>query len=107
VGQHERVAGLAQELDEVAVVAGGDVREARVGGVDVGGHGGVQQLPKRRPLVRQGLHRAAAAPAAAAAAAVVVVVVMVVMVVVVLAVRRRLWARHARRCHGAPPQDVR
>lgn len=45
VSHHECLPGLAQELDELAVVAWTDVCEPRVCGVNVGPDGCVQQLP--------------------------------------------------------------
>ena len=77
--QQKRVPRLAQELDEVAVVARADVRQTRVGGVGVSGHGGLQQGFERRPLIAEGFGRPP------------------------LGVRRR----QARRRHGAAPQNVR
>lgn len=49
-GEHERLAGLGEELDEVPVVAGRDVREPRVRGGDVRGDGRVQQSPEWWPV---------------------------------------------------------
>jgi len=96
VRQHERVARLAQELDEVRVVARRYVRQPRVCGVDVRCDGRLQQDAERGPFVGQALHHAAPGrPATASAAVVPVMVVMVVMVmmVVVFACRQRAICR--------------
>ena len=47
MGHEEGLSGLAQELDELAVVPRADVREPGVRGVDVRPDRSVQQLPQR------------------------------------------------------------
>lgn len=42
LSQQEGLACFTEELDELSVMARADVREAGVGGVDVGADGGVQ-----------------------------------------------------------------
>lgn len=55
VREDEGVSRLAQEVDEVSVVAGGDVCEARVRRVDVRCDGSLEELAQRRSVVAQGL----------------------------------------------------
>jgi len=86
VSQHERVARLAQELDEVGVVARRYVRQPRVRGVDVRGDGRLQQDAKRGPFVRQTFHHAAPGRPATAATTVVPVMMMVMVVMVMVMV---------------------
>jgi len=95
VRQHERVARLAQELDEVGVVARRYVSQPRVRRVDVRGDGRLQQDAERSPFVRQAFHHPAPGrPAAAAAVVPVMMMVMVVMVMVmVFACRQRMIFR--------------
>jgi len=99
--QHERVARLAQELDEVGVVAWRYVGEPRVRSVDVRSDGRLEQNSERGPFVRQAFHYAASGRSATAAAAATVIPVMVMMVVmmmvmVVFACRQRKIYRRLR-----------
>jgi hypothetical protein len=106
VRQEKSLARLAEELDEVAVVARADVRQARVRRVDVGRDGGVQQLLQRRPVVAQRLEAAPLALVVVAAARRrVVVVVAAAQQPAQVGARARRDA--ARRRHRAPPQNVR
>ena len=71
----ECVASLAEEFDEVSVVSWRDVRESRVGRVDVGVDSGVEELAHGVFVVWQEFDAAA------------------------FGVR---WASHSRGCQGAP-----
>lgn len=98
--QYERVPCLAEEVDEVTVVARRDVCESRVRGVNVRSDCSLEQLPEGRSVVAQWLDTAATRATTA----------VVMVVVVVLALRRvRVWvrARHPWRSDGATSQDVR